>query len=322
MKDIIVRNKALVNVEPIDILHDIKTQLTNGKLSSIKFVGGNIAVTCPHHANGKERHASCYINLKNDNVPYMYFHCFTCGTVGTIVDFVAECFNFSKRSAEEWLLTRYDHIDLEEERLYIPKIELQPSSPPKFLDESILNNFQSYHPYMTQRKLTANIIDKFEIKYDPDTRCIVFPVRDKFGRLKFLTRRSVEYKKFYIDSGSSKSDIYALDKVLAEKDHKTVYVTESQINCLTLWSWGYPAIALFGAGTPKDQIDQLNSTDILHYVLCYDPDPAGRKGEQRFKDLINKHTFIDVVHFPDGKDINDLTKDEFDKLLEEKKIVV
>ena len=323
MKEIIVGNKAIVNTDIMSILYEIRSQLTNGKLADIKLRGGNISVTCPHHSNGKEKHASCYINLINDDVPYGYYYCFTCGSKGNFSEFVAECFDIPKTSAEQWLLSHYDYVLLEDiNNLYIPKFEVKKVDEPKFLDESILENFQPYHPYMTKRKLTSDIINKFNVCYDPSSKCIVFPVRDKYGRLKFLTRRSVEGKEFYIDRGSDKSDIYALDKVLAEKDHRTVYVTESQINCLTLWTWGYKAIALFGAGTTKDQMDTLNSTDILHYVLCYDPDPAGQKGESRFKSMINKHAFVDVVHLPKGKDVNDLTKDEFNVLLNEKCCII
>ena len=324
MSEIIVGNKAIVNVDVMTILHDIKASLTNGKLEDIKIKSGNISVTCPHHSNGREKHASCYINLKNQDVTYAYFHCFSCGSSGTFVEFVAECFDISKRKAEQWLLSHYDYIDLvdNEDKLYIPKFELKKEAKQTFLDDSILDKFQPYHPYMTRRKLTNDIIKKFEIKYDPASKCIVFPVRDMYGRLKFLTRRSVEGKSFYIDSGSDKSDIYALDKVLAEEDHRTVYVTESQINCLTLWSWGYKAIALLGAGTTDAQMERLNSTDILHYVLCYDPDPAGLKGEKRFEKMINKHVFVDVVHLPQGKDINDLTKDEFSMLLNQKCCII
>ena len=80
MREIIVGNKAIVNTDIMSILYEIRSQLTNGKLADIKLRGGNISVTCPHHSNGKEKHASCYINLINDDVPYGYYYCFTCGS--------------------------------------------------------------------------------------------------------------------------------------------------------------------------------------------------------------------------------------------------
>ena len=66
----------------------------------------------------------------------------------------------------------------------------------KDLDESILDTFESYHPYMTKRHLTKDIIDKYKIRYDKDYKALVFPVWDINGNLKFLTRRSVENKQF------------------------------------------------------------------------------------------------------------------------------
>ena len=36
---------------------------------------------------------------------------------------------------------------------------------------------------MKKRKLTDEVIKKFDIKYDPQTKCIVFPVRDELGKL-------------------------------------------------------------------------------------------------------------------------------------------
>ena len=101
MREIIVGNKAIVNTDIMSILYEIRSQLTNGKLADIKLRGGNISVTCPHHSNGKEKHASCYINLINDDVPYGYYYCFTCGSKGSFSEFVAECFDIPKSSAEQ-----------------------------------------------------------------------------------------------------------------------------------------------------------------------------------------------------------------------------
>ena len=64
--------------------------------------------------------------------------------------------------------------------------------------KSILDTFESFHPYMIKRKLTKRIIELFKIKYDPKTESIVFPVYNENNRLVMLTRRSVEGKKFFI----------------------------------------------------------------------------------------------------------------------------
>lgn len=315
MRDLIIRGK-LIKADPMQIIQDLQTSLSNGKLAGYKITSGNIAVPCPHHANGKEKHYSCYINLDNDDVPYLWYSCFTCGSKGSIAKFIGECFDASESFGFKWLLDHYPSYDAEEQpELFIKKIELEEPEIKTYLDDSVLDKFVNYHPYMTKRKLTRDVITKFDIKYDPNTKCIVFPVRDTNGKISYLTRRSVEEKKFIIDKGADKKVIYLLDNVLKE-NYDTVFVVESQLNALTLEGWGYHAIALMGAGTTDDQMNALNSTGIKHYYLCYDPDDAGRKGAKRFCKRIRKDVFVDIVELPKGKDVNDLNKEEFEIYLQ------
>ena len=309
---LVVRDRV-INEDPIKILDDIKFSCHNGKLDQYKLSGSGIAVTCPHHSGGMERRPSCYINLTNTDVPYMFYHCFTCGSAGPFSKFVGECFNRDEEFGENWLIANYAS-DYVKRDLILPKITLNNKQGEKYLDESILDSFESYHPYMTKRKISDDVISRFKIKFDPKTQCIVFPVRDIKGRLRFLTRRSVEGKKFIIDDLANKKYIYLLDEVV-KNNYKTVIITESQINALTCWSWGYPAVALIGAGTTKEQMEVLNGTGINHYILAYDGDYAGRCGEQRFLKFIRKDVFVDIIRLPDGKDINDLEKEEFEKFI-------
>ena len=119
---------------------------------------------------------------------------------------------------------------------------------------------------------------------------------------------TVRGKNFFIPGGVIKP-IYLLNFII--KEHITnVLVTESQINALTAWSWGFPAIALFGTGS-KEQYEILRRSGIRNYVLCFDGDSAGDSGIKRFIKNMNEDVFISVVEIPRGKDLNDLTKDEF-----------
>ena len=167
---------------------------------------------------------------------------------------------------------------------------------------------------MTKRKLSKETCEKFKIKYDKDTNCLVFPVWNNKDELVFLTRRNIDSKNFYIDKGADKSTIYLLNYVL-KGNYKVVVVVESQINALTLWQCGYPAIALFGAGTSKEQMETLNKSPIRHYLLAYDNDSAGIHGINNFQKYIRKDVLVDVINLPVGKDINDLEQEEIDKLI-------
>ena len=60
----------------------------------------------------------------------------------------------------------------------------------------------------------------------------------------------------------------------------------------------------------KHQYEILNKVGIRSYILALDPDGAGRQGTLRFIKSI-KNCMISIKDLPDGKDVNDLTKEEF-----------
>ena len=303
---IFVRDR-IINKDIIDILYDIQSSCRNGKLRTIEDRGEEIRVTCPKHSQGRELVPACFIR-KEDGI----FHCFVCDfKARDFSKFVGECFDKSQEYGEDWLIANYasDYVN---QGLMLDKIDLNSKIEQSSLDESILDKFESFHPYMTERHLTKDVIDKYGIKYDPATECIVFPVRDINGKLSYLTRRSVEGKKFIIDKNASKSDIYLLNYV---KNEKTIFVVEAQLSALVMNGWGIPTIGMLGAGTSEEQIQTLNNTGIRRFILCYDNDSAGWKGVNRFKKYINKDRFIDIITLPKGKDPNDMTEEEFKSLV-------
>lgn len=309
--ELIVRDRV-INKDILDILSDIQMSCNNGKVSQFRVSGDSIAVTCPVHSEGKEKRPSCFINVNSDVIDYGHYHCFVCSSSGRFPKFVGECFDRSEEWGENWLIANYAS-DFIEQGLILPEIDLRKKEE-AYLDESVLNNLESYHSYMDQRKLNPEICKRFDIKYDPELKMIVFPVRDINNKLKFLTRRSVEGKKFLIDKGADKSAIYLLNEVV-RKNIKTVVVVEAQISALTLWGWGIPAVAMFGAGTSEEQMNALNNTGIRHYILCYDNDAAGKKGAGRFMKYVNNDVFVDELEMPLGKDPNDMTESEFREIV-------
>ena len=319
MQEGIIINNNYINAPIYTILLTLKSELSNGKLAQIYDKGDYCMVTCPNddHSGGREQHASCTVNYSRPEVDYGFFHCFTCGAGGPLWKFVAECLDISEELAKQWLVDNFSEgivnsVDLLEA---IPlESESSEIEEPIYLDESILDTFESYHPYMTQRHISNEIISQFKIKYDRATKSIVFPVYDLHNKLRYLTRRSVEGKTFDLGKGLNKSIIYLLNEVI-NRNYTYCIVAESQINALTAWSWGYPAVALFGAGTTTGQLNTLNNTDISLFILAYDPDQAGNKGAAKFIKGIGQDKMVVNLILPQGKDLNDLTKAEFDELL-------
>ena len=105
----------LITEDIEEILKNIKSELTNGKLSSFRRTSSGIRVTCPVHSDGKENKDSCYINI-DDGV----WHCFSCGASGKFEKFVGECFNANQDFGKEWLLERYGNTLVERKIQLLP----------------------------------------------------------------------------------------------------------------------------------------------------------------------------------------------------------
>ena len=314
MAHIKIRSRFIIT-EPVDnILHTVKRELTTGKLKDIeKERGGNIFISCPCHKDGFERHASCMVSTATDtDLEPGFAHCFTCGYNAPITKLIGDLFNEDERFAEDWLIEHYGNILVEQQEL-IPELTLEkPSTKKSYLPESDLIPFDFYHPYMWKRKLSKEVVDRFRVGYDKTRDAITFPVYDEKHGLVMITARSVNSKRFYIPEGVDKP-VYLLYDIL-QRNVKTVVVAESQINALTLRTWGYDSIALFGTGSAK-QFETLRKSGIRNYILAYDGDEAGRKGAFRFKHNMPKDVMITDLRLPAGKDVNDLTKEQFELLL-------
>lgn len=311
----LVIDSTVIETPIIDILKDIRLETSGRFLREIIPNGNNVRVTCPWHKDGMESHGSCdvYCNVDGDLVCGTA-HCFTCGKSKNLISLSARCLGISYENAKNWLVERYggDYIDgkiIE----FADEIQLHPQEKIEEEKEIDLSKYDYYHPYMWKRNLSKEVVDKFRIGYNRDRDTITFPVWDEFGKLVMVTERSVNSKKFYIGEGVEKP-VYLLNFIEKWNIDKVI-VTESQINCLTSWGYGYPAIALFGTGS-EHQLDILNRSGIKSYILMFDGDKAGREGARRFKKGIKKSVFVKDIQMPFGKDVNDLSKEEFKKLLE------
>lgn len=144
-KELIICGKT-IRTPIAEILKILKSELTNGKLQTIYDERNNeITVTCPHHKFGKEGTPSCniYVGDSKPDLKYGTVHCFSCHFKGSFSHFIAECMEISIDDANAWLLSHFEsnsdsYIDFNFE-----PIELESKTPTKYLDESILDNFQS-----------------------------------------------------------------------------------------------------------------------------------------------------------------------------------
>lgn len=328
-----------------DVIEVLQVLEQNGLIRMNKQTGNYMQIYCPIHNDGNERKPSCGVLLKDEmrngrKYPAGFFHCFSCGFAKTLPDAVSEILKNRSMSISgvDWLK---DHIpgfegvdsDFEYDRLVPP--ELMQAVTAKYMTDyitSIKKPKQSYVseeelakyrftiPYMYERKLTDELIEKFDIGFDanwiPEGKkkpvpCVTFPVRDRTGRTLFICRRSVQGKMFNYPKGVTKP-VYGLYEL--PKDAKTVVICESCFNALTSWRYGKPAVALLGTGNPY-QIQQLKELGVRTFIIALDPDDAGQRGTDKLKRALRQVALVfEMKGIPAGKDINDLSEEEFNSL--------
>lgn len=283
----------------------------------IRDVGDNLLVTCAYHSNGQEQHPSATImkTKKDPKIPFGYYHCFACDHSVSLPQLVADFFNADLETGEEWLYNNFGGENYENNLLAPIELE-QKKKETNTLDESILTQFEFYHPYMWKRNLSKEVVDLFSVGYDNLRNAITFPVWDERGRLKFITARSVTTKRFWIPKDVDKHILYLLNFAI-KYNVPILGITEAQIDALTSWGYGIPCCATLG-GISEEQINILNKSGIRIFITMFDNDEYGRKFTKKFNYHIRKDVLVYEMKIPNGKkDINDLSKEEFNKLLQE-----
>lgn len=312
----LIINNHIIDGNLEDILVKIRQETDSRFLKDIVKRGDNIAITCAWHKDGLEKHPSCFVYNRNDNddVPFGFYKCFTCGSQGQLYQLVSRCLNCGINEAKQWLIDNFSKT-ITEELISLPEIDLNCNTKQvtdtNYLNESILNEFAWFHPYMFKRKLTEDVIKKYKIGWNQKNDSITFPIWDENNNLLGITERSINSKYFHIPEGIGKP-IYLLNFIKQENIHE-VYVVESQIDALYLNALGKPSIALLGTGT-KDQYEKLKKSGIRIFHLALDGDMAGRHGVCRFIQNMPNDILIDILLLPNGKDINDLSKEEIENL--------
>lgn len=304
----------VIQAEMIDVLNTLKLELNNQGLDyfrDIKPNGENVQCTCPFHKNGQERKPSFGININNGKA-----HCFSCNWSGDITTMVSELFGHYNDFGQyglKWLIKNFNSIEIEN-RSSILKLERDNKQKEDILiiTEEELDKYRYIHPYMYKRGLTDEIIEDFDIGYDKENKCLTFPIKDLKGNVIMIATRSVNNKFFYIPKTESKP-IYCADRFVSGK-YKECYITESFLNCLTLWKLGKPAVALMGTGS-KEQYKILKLLPVRKYIIALDPDNAGKHGTTRLKNNLDNKIVREIKYLDDTKDINDL-QEEFLKLEE------
>jgi len=314
-----------------EILTDVPTVLkelsrqSEGKiLSVLKESEYDVQTQCMFHGSGNERHPSLGISKVRKVVGKRIFeagtcHCFTCGYSADFPNFISDLHRKVDGGifGMDWLKKNFVTVIIEEKQPIKLNLSESKEEVAKYVSDEELDSYRYSHPYMYTRGLTDDIIDFFDVGYDKATKCITFPVWDRYGKgVSLMQRRSVNSKFFKFEKNLRKGEtLYCIQAVLKYIDKiESLVVCESPIDALTSWKHGKPAVALMGCLITNTQVEILEQLPIRILFLALDNDPAGKEGNQRIRQLVKKKMLYDV-DMPDyAKDLNDLKEEEWENL--------
>ena len=332
-------NDVQFNAELIDILLELISQLRANNIELIqKYKEGptHVQVCCPYHANGMERRPSAGIR-KEDGI----FHCFACGEVHYLPEVISHCFGYTDdiigKFGWQWLIRNFTTVQVEERkdvdldfsRNIRDRISNSVSTTGQnerqigkfdrlakaYVSEEELDKYRYIHPYILKRGISEKIVELFDVGWDAKTDCITFPNLDKDGNCLFVAKRSVKQKFFQYPSSVQK-ELYGIYQLYQLKPFPSeVYVCESMIDCLYLWTFDIPACAMNGLGNDI-QFKQLRDLPCRQLVLATDMDEAGQAARKRIRMNMKNTKIIKEVVLPKGrKDINDCSANEIQNLV-------
>ena len=153
--------------------------------------------------------------------------------------------------------------------------------------------------YMKERGITTETARICGVGYDEKMKSVVLEYRGK----NYYITRSIEKKEYKKPAGESEP-LYEI----GNNDEKMIYVTEGQIDALSLLQAGATrVVAIGGGGTSK--LKELSPKPMRAIIVC-DNDDAGEKTAERIKNELEKFgiTCIKVNPPKEYKDSNDVLK--------------
>ncbi len=177
--------------------------------------------------------------------------------------------------------------------------------------------------YLYERGFDDVDIDEWMIGFDKYENRIVFPLFDRYKNIIGFNRRVIEkdyrggnkYKNSASSSIFNKSNfLYGMHNI--DDSCNEIIITEGSIDVILSRKYGVKnVVASLGTSFTEQHAELIYKLGKTP-VLIFDGDEAGNKGLKKALAYFDKlGVYCKVVNLPQGKDLNDLTKAEFDELL-------
>lgn len=224
---------------------------------------------------------------------------------GGFVKLLAFLRNETQEETEEYLLAEYT-TDWGNEKLTLKPPTLRMDKP-RYLNVNKLAEFQrEQSDYLTRRGISADVQRLMRTGYDPKKQAIVIPWFDGNGQLCNIKYRSVYGKTFWYERGAVpiRRLVYGIDVVFV-KQAREAAICEAEIDAMSWWTIGVPAIAVGGVNFTDEQADIIKRSPIERLILSADNDKAGEKLTEQIVKKLDRNVELYKVNFGRNKDANE-----------------
>lgn len=291
----------MLDIELIDVRAEMeKYEWERAKWSDMKL----IAVS-PFRSDNSP---SFYVWLDGDNKGYF-------GDSGGDDEFrrggIVKLLSFLRNETYEdtmfYLTEEYGASELSEgDFITIPSLTLGSSVRRITLDETqVLGKYMRDYEYLRSRGISSTVQEYFDVKYVVTSKSVAIPWRHADGALANVKYRRTEDKLFWYESDAApiRSLVFALDKVY-EDHHTTVYITEAEIDAMSMWQAGKAAIALGTASLSEIQVELILKSPITKVIIATDSDAPGDKVARQIRDAFSSEMEVTRVNWGEHKDAN------------------
>jgi hypothetical protein len=216
----------------------------------------------------------------------------------------------SYEETEDYLISLYSPQFGDLDKLELPSMDdwIEDDRNTKIFDRSELKPYLFKHPYLERRGIPFNVQRAFDVGYDPITKSVVLVWHDKNGNIVSWKHRNVHNKLFwYVKCGQPiRNHLYGIHWVV-RKGFKRIWIVESEIDALTLWAKGIPAVAIGTSYLSPAKRDLILKAGIEELVIATDNDKDGRKAKRSIVKGLAGLVHLEEVFWQNlsYKDIND-----------------
>ena len=254
---------------------------------------------CPICGSGTGKNRTAALSVNADYTA----HCYACNFHGDIFDLYAARDKVDADTARQRVIEKYGSSPAGIQRSTGNRQRKGAAAPADFTayieKAAAALKGSDGAAYLERRGISAKTAAAFRLGYDADRRAIVIP----YPQENYYITRSLEGKEYRKPAGLAEP-IYNAAALQAD----CVFITEGQLDALSIEEAGGAACAIGGSGARK-----LESVSIPGQAIIFaDADEAGAKTAQRIKETLEGNgtaaQIISAADFDGCKDANDLLR--------------